>query len=61
MGSWYSAKYADMIRILSSLHYVIAESKAFEFAFKVCLRHQLRRSSERCTPPKKNSGSAPVL
>ena len=34
MGSWYSAKYADMICILSSLHYVIAESKAFVFAFK---------------------------
>ena len=53
MGSWYSAKYADMICILSSLYYVIAESKAFVFAFKICLRHQLRRSSERCTTPKK--------
>ena len=52
-----------MICILSSSHYVIAQSKAFFFlfAFKIYLRRQ-SVTSFFCgaPPPEKNPGSAPV-
>ena len=49
------------ICILSSLHYVIASSKAFFFvcAFKICLRHQsVSPFLSSTAPSKKNPGFA---